>query len=1456
MSLDEELGLGGASELGSLDQQLGLTSERPDSSGVSELDKQLGLAPTPPPVLPPIEMVKGPAGAPPIAMSGQAGMPGAQAPTGTGAPIEPGAIPPPEVVADRLGALKATVQDFAAAVPAFALGAVAGATETLTARELKRSMEVGGEHLENGLIDLTRAALPGLGAAPKLPDTPPDMTFVQSPTGMGREAFSAERETAQSLKQTDYPRIVAYQKALAENGINPHDPSAWRGAMNAAVSLGDFTLFNTWAHNSGVMGDAAMVALGSNTDVQLPEQGGLLNPMLNVLARTPRDFAVPVAEEVAPNLVPVEAALLSVGKVSKAMLTSVEKGMPSLVRTVGGNKAYEIAVKVGQADVMKSSYKALQSLGTLPGQAVYSNEAIGKAAKALQSAYEAGATTLKPLGLKRAGDQIRLAAEKASATAGGTVAKVKDYAERTRIALNGDLIERIPERFQAPISKIQHAQNYGRNKAELEILKDFDREFGHFDLSDRFGQENLGWLRAQFLGPKSALIRDIAKEIAPKGAGPEAIASYEVMLKDRFRSAIQNKQAVNPRLEAIYTTTGRTIRHMETYMPDMVTKLNEYTHLRMQALDENLINPVAAKGSLTPELYRASKATPEQIAKARLEAWDQVWAEMQVPDPVTGVAPISNLREVMAKELPGDYADDALKVINKYMQTQRGKVELMKMQQGFSVKEGLYIHHMLNENAVNGRMGFNSLVREAKAGSKNRRLDQIGEFEFNDNLRDIMVKDLSEVHAAAMREEGRKALMEDGIKTLASLKRTTHWGMEAGQSYSLDVKGKAYIGDDGFVWFKPTEWTPRSSKGYKPATLAPFRPAEFKDFRKMGLEGMDKYTLHRMLATHPSLMESNLTEQLRTAIEGAAHKPALPGNAGALLGDSASSLEDTLDPQQMQKILAIMGEKKFVIHKDVQAFFQNMDDVRRTSHKEYLRQVATEGGEASAIADTGFTTSKKIAQTVNSVIRPIATGLDFGGLSQKLSYLGGVASNLGAPALAGVVKRTNRLFDERDLAMYERLLSTGAMYQNRALKTLGNEAVNGSWIERNIYQRLNMMQRHLEYGERSMYNASIASPGFDTKVRVATARWLEEKSLAAYDMAWSHPASKKMMGEKKAFVEGLLTQPAYKNIIRADRTIDDLAMGRELNKIFGSYDPGLRTNFEKSFMANFFPYYGWWRGTFLNAASAPLRHPVHAALVPLVAADSLNYMLSGQHMWDNPIGKKLSIKVDPARMGFNGPASYHGLPTNMALGFRMIPGEGIYHMVQNYAEGKHEQAIALAKHAALLDVPINLGEAVASRTMLGHLAALEQLATYSKGHEVDESTSSAVLASIGKLNYSSVELVRLMQNEGVHLSPELMYKVAVTLAGVGTGINTSFEKPPTSKEKQRQMGITGGMVPSAEAMRAGIQQYVNEQGKMPTTKSITRGLVNAAIQNAVEDNPDITPEQKKLAQNVVKRSNK
>lgn len=1460
-TFEEEIGLTPSAPAGDFKSlegvDIGLSNERPNQAGVSEVDAQLGMA----------------------------------EPSTEGAYQgyinkletrlnEPQVIEPKAPITERAPAVVETARRFAAVPATVGIGLLKGLGETLSplpatseqmvfARSkqlenaalptlfpaIRQAFNKGTENLAAFGIDfgkmiglvptmedigpLRELALKGdLAAAAKVKEF--DTAFPQG---------SGDTQTAQPLGYLDLPRVAAIDAAMA--ALPPESRgsglvNAVPAVMDAAVALGDFTLFNEWARAASK--SVKEISAAKDRPVQLASdgKGTLGNTLLQVLAETPAEFINPMLAENVPGLIPVESVLLASSKILPKMLSSSEKLVDPVIRAFGGKNSYKAAVEFANKEVIRRGYRHLEKLP--PG--TYSNPSTTKQmADTMDDVNQAILTPTSPSGIKRLAE---IAGIKFKENIGQPLAK---FAADVRLAADKDTGELVMNDLRDAVEDMTHAKNYGRGVAAFDVHNRLDQALFpdlKWDISDQF-PDQLGGptlvknavLGRTALGIDKVTIRDWAKL-------SQVSESDMSKMVDDF---LLNKPVPNPRMYDTYWEAGRFIDRIGDWYPELQDKFNRYAVQELEKAGMQ-VNPLAAPGRLerdtiTNFLQNGDKeAGIKAISDARSKAWERAWGEFAHVDPTTGRWKITEDEGLLG---PGTFThymttaydeqslDDVLKAVNHYNKEILGYVEPMKLKNfdSYTIREGMYLHNMYNDNA--GRLtGANAGILGGRKpgvmtpGSAFERRGRIAETEREYNIRALLEKDLTELHAKALHNRAFKKIMDRGIKR--------------------QIPGQHKTGADGYMYEKrgvPDEFGNETEQWVK------------TNFREMPLIGLDKMTIKAMPFMDPKALEQGIGRKIMNVLDG-----------GESINSSEDIFKDVLSAEDFKKLPAIIQKNTYYAREDVHAYIEQMRPQQKSLHKQSNKKLDESGDFSVPAAESASQGYGKF----NALLKPIQVNVDAIGIGQRLlidTPFGGSIWYTGGPKfyIDVLKKRGNMLPNEFQEAIAEGLRSGAVSWRNGHMTELSGAELEDA---RSAGDKLAFFSRWAGAGDRAMYRRSIDNPGYDLKTRSAIIHTLRVNGEQFIDdmyrdnfvgPVWKHllDFGKKMAGPDFAKM--------FRNV---DEGIPSEQKVRALvERMAGSFDIDRMNSSQKRFTSNLVPFYGWGKGYLTGLMSMPIRNPktaVTAFAGGLYAMDTLNVVLSGHHMWENPQGRKTEIQYNPALMSYRArqllykdPGAEAALEDPRHSMFIKMPGltramklfqaETIYDHFAAKRAGVPREAFSTVAHVVSGIVYNGFRTGVLNRfvPLNDANAALELLENY-KDREMDEATSAAIQTGLDKINLTLGGIYKNARAKNWQNDADFWAINAMTAGGALLGVNMdAFQVGRGKMGAQRSLRGTEGEMPSPEALQDYITQaLVNKEGS-----SIGNRPANLLRNNMVRDmiNDQTTnPEERAQAFNTWKQN--
>lgn len=1097
---------------------------------------------------------------------------------------------------------------------------------------------------------------------------------------------------------------------------------------------------------------------------------------MNVIANLPGEVLAPLGVELVAGLAPIEMALLTGAKLVPKFAGLVDRAIPASIR-LGGGKAYEATAEFIKRRAFAGSLTKVQ--GAAKG-AMVDPIAAEAGSAALREGNDILMTTLKPLPLPRLFDTMKDSLLKAR----GNLAKGAVY---LRTALDKDVIELLPPEWQYSAMRMRTARDAGYGEAGIRIITDFDEKlFGDvsYDMSAQVS-DKLGFFRQAGLAPTAESIQEAGRLLS--------LTPEDAVLAGDY--ALRNIPLPNPRMQTTYEFAGRMLLHAQEFFPELVEKLDWHTFNEMRLVDSRLVNPANPVGALTKDMIKEAEGVPvERIAEARTKAWENTWKDFTTPDP-DGNVKTQAIRDTI-EAMTGDatIADEVLVTMDHYMKMNRGTVELEKLRLGYDLREGLYVHHMMSDAPVRNIIP-SGRPQVPTAASKRQRMGKVEEMQrvaqeevFEYNIRSILQKDMGEVFASRNYKVGFDDLVTNQ-KLIQTLPKNWHVDKKTGRI--IDEHGETTV------------------------------------FKEMSLVGLDRFAIKSLPFFNPAKLEKKVADQVREILD----KPMAVEAVDDIFRDIVSS-------DDISRLLAIVGEKKLIVHTDLNDYLVNMRREQGMLASRYYDSLHTQGDFGAP----GLEAIPKMAGAVNAVLKPIATGADIGGIGQRITINSNLFGNLGPKATADIIRNSQRFIDERDIQNYIEAMQSGAMAYNR----IGISELTIDEAQR-MYAQIPLASRWLASADRSMYSNSLRSLGFDQRTRLGLIRYIQDNRAKTIDQMWSNPVTKKV---GQFAQDGLvkLMGPDFKQFFRRNGDIEELKIAGFVKSILGAYDPSSMSASQAKYAKNFFTFYGWWRGTFTPMMSLPFRHPLYAGVYPLTIANTMNYAFSGKQMWDNPPGRRFQIQVDPEYLGAKFErlatgraipdvhnergATYLGLPTPFRRSLNIFmaddsSGVSLWESANAASEGKSRQALTILAHTVpgIVNNVVQTG-IVQQVWALDKAKRVYDLFEEAATRPFDDSMKKATLLGLGTINPALGEMYNQATINDWDVSIETLG--ALGTVGLGAILGQQVTKFPGNAKAAfwNQSTITEGGVPTTEASRSALTQSLREN---LTRKDWSNWIPNAVM---------------------------
>jgi hypothetical protein len=419
--------------------------------------------------------------------------------------------------------------------------------------------------------------------------------------------------------------------------------------------------------------------------------------------------------------------------------------------------------------------------------------------------------------------------------------------------------------------------------------------------------------------------------------------------------------------------------------------------------------------------------------------------------------------------------------------------------------------------------------------------------------------------------------------------------------------------------------------------------------------------------------------------------------------------------------------------------------------------------------------------------------------------------------------------------------------------------------------------RWVGWGDRVMYSKNLHRLGKDAAYRVAIIEHLNKMGTDSMSQFYKDEIVGKSFRKLSDFGKRYLDEGPSMFKGTGER-IDALKMKDIVDGIMGSYNTAELSSTQRRYTRNFFTFYGWNRGTMTTWLSAPINHPIRTFIAPLIAGDMLNYTLSGHHVWDNPVGKKTSIQINPAYMdesylrgmfasgdvNVDDPKHSYFIdlpsPLRKSLGFANI--EGMTQGAQQLAQNQFKNVSSIMAHIAIgaglkgLQYSV-INQAVPSGDMTKAFDILDAFATKS----FTETTPKAVEAALGAVNMNLGQMWRTLYQHNLDMSGDMWGELALTQGASILGANVR-RHPLISSRKDAAWGLettgTTDMIPTTEVIKEHALRGIFED-PMSTEGDLGSKIGNNLVGGLMSDRLDAqtnNPLDRARAKNTVRRLQK
>ena len=388
---------------------------------------------------------------------------------------------------------------------------------------------------------------------------------------------------------------------------------------------------------------------------------------------------------------------------------------------------------------------------------------------------------------------------------------------------------------------------------------------------------------------------------------------------------------------------------------------------------------------------------------------------------------------------------------------------------------------------------------------------------------------------------------------------------------------------------------------------------------ELELKGMDRYTLRSVLAHLDTGLDRTMTDKLNQLLEGT---NLLADNVDELISNAMVSLGDA------KKIAGIIGRKRLIVNKEVNEYLQAMQQSKYYSVRESVEQ-----GWLKISAEGELFEGLEAGKKVFDYFKPAMVGLDFAGMGFSVgTVIPNMLTELGPRATYNIIKQTHKIADADDMKYLLDMAKWGI--KSPGIKFTADTASHADSVYA-LSRRLPVLNRMIGYSERTLFRNDLNNMGVMDRLQLETYKYVTNNAKEVLQGAKKHPATREMFNEMTRTFDEIFNTDFLEQLLNTKYDADIHQRVRlKLDKIFGAYNPAALTATEKKFAKNIFMFYGMFRGTGTAWLSAPFRHPLRSVYAPFYVMDKLNYALSGNHMWENERGRRVSIKVDFEKLGW------------------------------------------------------------------------------------------------------------------------------------------------------------------------------------------------------------------------------
>ncbi len=941
---------------------------------------------------------------------------------------------------------------------------------------------------------------------------------------------------------------------------------------------------------------------------------------LNALAATPNTFGA----DASMMLFAGERVTGALLKGSNTLLSAAEQRLAPNVRAYASSKAYSAAIELEKKVTAAREFKNFEGVKE---QLPLFDAAAAEGSQALLSLDNTLNTPKTPPRFYRVLAALQAAAEKGSS-----------LVKTARGMLDKDILENVKNPITAMGLNVTRMADQVAAMEAYKVVENLRKEIfgpGQEYITSADVKGEFGLVRS-VLGTSNRVGEWLNRSKIKTFAEAKGI-SYEAA-RSHLDTVLRSVDRRNPYMVKVADEATRFMETAPEAFPEFINDVNELSHQKLLALDAKLVDESGlgfTKGAVEADVVRASKITPEQIGQARLEAFETAWGQYK-----------ERIRAQVESRYPGDtpqFIDHLMKTVEEYNRILRRDVEPVKLREGGSLLQDLYYHHLSSTKSIKTMPARESaILANVKASAMFERSGQgaIDWAKREHNLFDILETDLKEVHFAKERNRGTKMIVEEAKawRPLREERYTTKQGKTA-------TRRAEYV-------------DPRTGKVMELTDGG----ARDTGFVRPRFDDIDAHIIRASPIVQQLRQEAGaLSDGLNLALD--------PGGYSMLKQleknlDDAAVITDTLAPAHVKELNAAVARKNIVVSAELQEYMHNMTNSKNAINRALLDPTTLHGKGFKFIRDT------------SGIIKQILCSFDLGGGAQRLVQYSGIQLHYGPGVLRDVLKATQRNLDARMLPTFEAAVREGSVYLGRRGLAERSVTMGGQLTP---LQKMGPVSRLMAYNDRAMYGRDFANMGFDLRTRLALRKVLDERFKGRLDALSSDPITKKMYFSNLQFWDNIFGEDSQQ-IFRNRGRLDSQKMAFAVNKVMGDYNLAARTPFQQFLGEHFYGFYGWWRGTFTPIMAAPLNHPIHAVAAPLVAMDAMNYTFSGDHMYNNPVGHRTKIRVDPKRFGINAEPFYIEPPANIRRGFNLLALENVDRAVRMADEGHGRQAAQYLAH--------------------------------------------------------------------------------------------------------------------------------------------------------------------------------